>query len=67
MFFTTCWEDGQASWSVISVREQLDESIRSEILEHAKSLGFKNEFLIEQDYEGCPSIINESFMNKSEL
>ncbi len=56
VFFTTCWGDGKASWSVISTKPSLDEEITTEIFEHAKSLGFQEEFFLQQNYESCPKL-----------
>ncbi|XP_021946449.1 uncharacterized protein LOC110844535 isoform X2 [Folsomia candida] len=67
VFFTTCWTDGKASWSVISTVEDLGEETKSQIFEHAKSLGFKEDLFLEQGYASCPKIGDADELRKNEL
>jgi hypothetical protein len=59
--FVKCWEDGQLSWHAMSLEMTLKPAIKTEILEHVKSLGLSEDFLIEQNYSNC------DFSRKEEL
>jgi len=70
-FFTTCWADGRASWSVIATERSLPEGTEKEILDHAKSLGFnideEETFVVKENYTECALLKRNGSSNKKEL
>jgi hypothetical protein len=58
--FVVCWEDEESSWQVISTDASLDEEVKNEILDHVKTLGFKEENTYDTN---CPD--TQQFVNLS--
>jgi len=49
----TCWEDNQASWTVMSTKPYLNPGIKEVLVDYLKSHGFNMDFLVEDRYENC--------------
>jgi len=58
-----CWEDGETGWAVMSTNPKLDKKTEERIRMHITSLGFNKDFIVEENYAGCPDNISK----KSEL
>jgi len=52
-FFYKCYEDGEATWVVLSTTDDLDKKTENLIHEHARSLGFDEDNFTELEFEQC--------------
>jgi len=59
-----CWEDGETGWAVMSTVPKLDKKTEDRVRMHILSLGFKQEFIVEENYADCS---DNTFKKKSEL
>jgi len=55
MLYSTCWDDGFATWSVGTTTKTLDEKTVQEIHARVKSLGFQEQHFTQLRYETCNS------------
>lgn len=50
-FTAACFADNEMSWNVFATTKTLDEATKSLIFEHAKSLGYREEYFTELKYD----------------
>lgn len=47
------WDDGEASWAVVSTKPEIDAETTTQVLSMVKGLGFMEKNFVMESFSGC--------------